>query len=187
MSAPPQGNYPAQEGAYEGYSAPGSPDAQPAGVAAGTYSSNTQQAHHGRRKRAYAGEAFEFGSGANAALGGQPLAGGSYGQMPQQPATMSYEQPAAYGAGPVPMQPAVSGYAPPVAPGISQVTQQFGAMGVADPYQTAAAPAQVPTPLNQLYPTDIIAQPFNVAELDYPPPPIILPPNVSSLIAVTPT
>jgi len=34
-------------------------------------------------------------------------------------------------------------------------------------------------PLNQLYPTDLLNQPFNVSELDLPPPPIILPPNVS--------
>ena len=175
MSAP-QGGYPPQEGAYEGYGAPGSPTAQQAGLAQGTYSSYTH--HGGRRKRAYAGEAFEFGSGANAALGGQSLAGGSYGQIPSQsPATMGYEQPA-YGAGPVPMQQTMSGYAPPAGPGISQVTQQFGAMGVADSYQAPAPVGHIP--LNQLYPTDIIAQPFNVAELEYPPPPIVLPPNVSS-------
>lgn len=35
-------------------------------------------------------------------------------------------------------------------------------------------------PLNQLYPTDLLNQPFNVSELDLPPPPIILPPNVGS-------
>lgn len=48
-----------------------------------------------------------------------------------------------------------------------------------------SAPAQQPVPaaravsLNQLYPTDLLNQPFNVAELDFPPPPIVLPPNVS--------
>lgn len=81
-------------------------------------------------------------------------------------------------------QPAAAGYASPVPPGIAQVTQQFGAMGVADtaqmPPQPMPAPRQVP--LNQLYPTDLLAQPFNVAELDYPPPPVILPPNVSILL-----
>jgi protein transport protein SEC24 len=41
--------------------------------------------------------------------------------------------------------------------------------------------AQPPRPavLNQLYPTDLLSQPFNVSELDLPPPPIALPPNVS--------
>lgn len=32
--------------------------------------------------------------------------------------------------------------------------------------------------LNQLYPIDLLNQAFNVAELDIPPPAIILPPNV---------
>lgn len=60
------------------------------------------------------------------------------------------------------------------------MTQQFGAMGMGDPHQTQPQPAQVPrpVPLNQLYPTDLLTQPFNVAELDYPPPPVILPPGV---------
>lgn len=66
------------------------------------------------------------------------------------------------------------------------MTQQFGAMGVTDPHlmppqppQAAVAPqAPRPVPLNQLYPTDLLTQPFNVAELDYPPPPIVLPPGV---------
>jgi protein transport protein SEC24 len=57
-----------------------------------------------------------------------------------------------------------------------------GQMGIgqqqpaAQPQQAAARPAV----LNQLYPTDLLNQPFNVAELELPPPPIILPPNVSS-------
>ena len=194
MSAP-QGGYPPQEayGQPSGYgSSPGSPSSQQPGLAHGNYSSYTHHGHGGRRKRAYAGEAFEFGSGANAGLGGQPpLAGGAYGQFPPQPQppTVGYEQPV-YGADPIAAQSAVPGYAapgyaPPVAPGISQMTQQFGAMGVSDPYQTAQAPTRMPVPvaLNQLYPTDIIAQPFNVAELDYPPPPIVLPPNVSVFCA----
>jgi protein transport protein SEC24 len=69
---------------------------------------------------------------------------------------------------------------------VAQVTQQFGHMGVAEPPQPMQ-PQQVPraVPLNQLYPTDLLTQPFNVAEIDYPPPPIILPPNVSPLIQFT--
>lgn len=43
------------------------------------------------------------------------------------------------------------------------------------PQQAAARPAV----LNHLYPTDLLTQPFNAAELELPPPPIILPPNVS--------
>jgi len=39
-------------------------------------------------------------------------------------------------------------------------------------------------PLNQLYPTDLMSQPFNVSELDLPPPPIVLPQNVRTLLYV---
>ena len=176
--AAPQGGYPPQEGyGQPGYGSPDPsqqsplpPQAAPApGVA-------------GKKKRAYAGEAFEFGSGANAALGGQPPAGGAYGAYPQQPQPVEYQQPA-YGADPNQMQPPVAGYAAP-APGVAQMTQQFGAMGMSEPHhmpppqqQPAVQPSRN-VQLNQLYPTDLISQPFNVAELDYPPPPIILPPGV---------
>jgi len=37
---------------------------------------------------------------------------------------------------------------------------------------------QKPQALNPLYTIDVTAQPFNALELDLPPPPIILPPNV---------
>jgi protein transport protein SEC24 len=72
---------------------------------------------------------------------------------------------------------------------VAQVTQQFGHMGVGDPNQPQQPmqPQQVPraVPLNQLYPTDLLTQPFNVAEIDYPPPPIILPPNVGFVVVNT--
>lgn len=165
--ASPQGGYPPQEGYGQQPVAYGAPVQQPGEAPA-------PQVHTGgRKKRAYAGEAFEFGSGANAALGGQPPAGGAYGAYPSQ-------QPA-YGADPSQM---AQGYAPPVAPGVAQMTQQFGAMGVTDPHlmppQQAPQAPQAPraVPLNQLYPTDLLTQPFNVAELDYPPPPIVLAPGV---------
>jgi protein transport protein SEC24 len=165
--ASPQGGYPPQEGYGQQPVAYGAPVQQPGEAPA-------SQGHTGgRKKRAYAGEAFEFGSGANAALGGQPPAGGAYGAYPPQ-------QPA-YGADPSQM---AQGYAPPVAPGVAQMTQQFGAMGVTDPHLMPPQPApqapQAPraVPLNQLYPTDLLTQPFNVAELDYPPPPIVLAPGV---------
>lgn len=108
-------------------------------------------------------------------------AGGSYG-YPSQPVA-GYQQPVAqpmYGADPAAqMQPMAQGYAPPVAPGVAQMTQQFGAMGMADPHQMAPQPPQArPVSLNQLIPTDLLSQPFNVAELDLPPPPIVLPPGV---------
>ncbi|EAL89123.2 COPII subunit [Aspergillus fumigatus] len=177
-----QGGYPPQEG-YGQPAGYGSPTQQHAGMAAGA----PVQGHAGgKKKRAYAGEAFEIGSGANAALGGQLPAGGSYGAYPPQPQAAGYQQPV-YGADPSQMNAAAPGYTAPVTPGIAQMTQQFGAMGVTDPHlmppqppQAAVAPqAPRPVPLNQLYPTDLLTQPFNVAELDYPPPPIVLPPGTS--------
>lgn len=185
----PQGGYPPQDG-YGQQSPP--PAAAPGAV--------PQPQVGGKKKRAYAGEAFDFGSGANAGLGGQQQGGGNYGAYAAQAAAAGYP-PAGYGvdpnAGYVPPQGhatgAVGGYQAPTAgypgpaePGVAQVTQQFGQMGVTDPHQMPPQPMQpsqqVPraVPLNQLYPTDLLTQPFNVAELDYPPPPIILPPNVST-------
>jgi protein transport protein SEC24 len=61
----------------------------------------------------------------------------------------------------------------------------MGQMGFGGPGQAAAQPQQSsarPMALNQLYPTDLLNQPFNVAELELPPPPIILPPNVSLVL-----
>ena len=165
----------------------------------------------GRKKRQYAGQAYEFGAGGNAALGGQQPVGGAYpgppapgyggyGQQPQQPA---YQQPPppAYSSNQGPGQfgdnlgygtpPAVGGYqapgptypshsAPPTSPGMGGITQDMGKMSMGGQQPPAPQHAQRVPQLNQLYPTDLLNQPFNVAELDFPPPPIILPPNVSS-------
>ena len=178
--AAPQGGYPPQEGyAQPGYVSPNlTQQQQPAVPPQGAPPTGAAA----KKKRTYAGEAFEFGSGANAALGGQPTAGGAYGAYPQQPQAAGYQQPT-YGADPTQMQPAAAGYAPP-SDGVTQMTQQFGGMGMSEPHHMPPPqPQPVVQPqrnvqLNQLYPTDLISQPFNVAELDYPPPPIILPPQV---------
>jgi protein transport protein SEC24 len=53
---------------------------------------------------------------------------------------------------------------------------QMGIGGGAQPAQPQAAARPV---FNQLYPTDLLNQPFNPAELELPPPPILLPPNAS--------
>ena len=168
-----------------------------------------------KKKRAYAGQAYEFGAGGNAALGGQQAQGG------QPPAAAGYGAPAAaaYGATPAagmyggggagapaygyPQAPQVPEQATPYgqpaygqpqggyeAPqqqqqgGVAGVTQQFGQMGVGgtpQPQQVPGVPAQR---LNPLVPVDISMQgaPFHVSDLDQPPPPIILPPNVSTLL-----
>ena len=175
-----------------------------------------------RRKRQYAGQAYEFGTGANAALGGQqpggvaypapPPAGpgyGGYGQQAQQPAYQqpAYQQPAyqqpAYGDGPAaPAQvrpssygqppPGVGGYQPPEAgyptqgapppqSAMSNITHGMNSLGFGG--QQQQPPQQMPQRphLNQLFPSDLLNQPFNVSELDVPPPPIVLPQNVSQV------
>ena len=164
----------------------------------------------GRKKRHYAGQAYDFGAGANSALGGQQQAGaaysgppgapvGGYGQQGQPPV-----QPGlAYGSGQASPAfaagapgygqhpPAVGGYqppepgypthgAPPQQPGMGQITQGMGALAVGNQAQHAAPQMQGRPQMNPLYPTDLLNQPMNVTELDLLPPPIILPPNVCS-------
>lgn len=194
----PEGGQSIEDGQYEQPSSPQQANAVPAG---------------GRvKKRAYAGQAYEFGAGANSALGGQQTAGagypgspvpaaGGYGQqaqqqpsygMPPQPsygdpstqtpaAQPAYGQPQ-YGAPQGGYEPAQSaGYQPPGGqPGVQGVQQQFQQMNVGgqQPQQPGQAQAMR---LNPLQPVDISmqGQPFHVTDLDQPPPPIILPPNVS--------
>ena len=163
----------------------------------------------GRKKRAYAGQAYDFGAGANSASGGQYQGSGSIsgsqpggyggyesqaqtqplgfqqaGYGPEYGAPQSQARPASYGQPP----PAVGGYqapdagypgpgVPPPQDGMGGITQGMGNMGIGGQIQPgpAAPKRQV---LNQLHPTDLLNQPFHVSELDLPPPPIILPPNV---------
>lgn len=151
-----------------------------------------------KKKRAYAAGAFDVGSGGNAAVGGQLPGGGQFGTP--QPLQQGYggypAQDAQPAAGyPAPQQPygspapGAQGFAPPdygaaPTPGVAGLTQGMANMqmggGQPAPQQPAAQQARV-GPINQLYPTDLLNQPFNVSELDLPPPPIVLPPNVSSL------
>ena len=189
---PPQGHpeyaqepYGGTQPGYEGTTSPVQGDPQVGSAA-------------GRKKRQYAGQAYDFGAGANSALGGQHPGGsypgppaqgfGAYGQPPQQPAyganPPAQLQAGAPGYGQPP--PTVGGYQPPEAGypnhgatsmlgGMGGITQGMSNLGVgAQPQQMQQRPV-----LNQLFPTDLLNQPFNVSELDLPPPPIILPPNVS--------
>ena len=158
--------------------------------------------HGKKKKRAYAAGAFDVGSGANAAVGGQVQGGGQFG-APQPPAQGygGYPQPEPAGA-PFGSQPAygggqpgaVGGYQAPdpyypsgAAPSpamVGGITSGISSMqlGPNPAAQQPPAPQAHPVragPLNQLYPTDLLNQPFNVSELDLPPPPIVLPPNVS--------
>lgn len=161
-----------------------------------------------RRKRQYAGQAYDFGGGANSALGGQQQGGGGYpgppgagyGAPAQQPHPQAYQQPG-YGVDHAPQAPAMSpgygqppaavgAYQPPEsgypAPGVAPVptsvggiTQGMNNLGMGGQVQQPPQHIQQRPLLNQLYPTDLLNQPFSVSELDFPPPPIILPPNVS--------
>ena len=159
----------------------------------------------GRKKRAYAGQAYEFGAGGNAALGGQQVGGqgypaqdpsyGGYGHQPhQQP---GHQQPGYSGGYPQGTPPtygqqgqAVGGYqAPepgyppqgsaPQSPGVAGITQGMNNMGMGAQSQGQPMAMHGRPQLNQLYPNDLLNQPLNVADLDLPPPPIILPQNVS--------
>lgn len=182
----------------------------------------------GRKKRAYAGQAYEFGVGGNAGAGGQQPIGQDYSAAPgaapygagypQQSQQAGYpqagqpslaygvNQPVASGAsagyGLPPHAAAIGGYQAPdpsypgqgvtaavggaIGGAMAGVTNQLGQMGLGGAPQ-GAAKQPIPhqnLPMNQLYPTDLLSQPFSVAELDLPPPPLILPPNVSSLLCL---
>lgn len=205
MAAPPNngnGQYPPQQygeqpqypvdPAQQAYGSPASPP--PAAA-------SQHGAEHGKKKkRAYAAQAFEVATGGNAVVGGQPAAA-QYGiPQPAAPGFGGYPaqdaQQVAYGA-PQPAVPGVGGYqapdayysqgVPPAAVGpapggVAGITAGIQSMGFGgQPQQPQQLPAQTRGHVNQLYPTDLLNQPFNVAELELPPPPIILPPNVSSL------
>ncbi len=223
--AAPQDGYPGQ-----GYP-PADPYAQQSPIQPGFATTSPpppagQYEHEGgkKKKRGYAAQAYDFGAGANSALGGQMQGGGQF-QPAQAPAYGGYGQPPEpqpvygapqYGGAPLPPGAAAPGIAPvhgygppptygggvgyqppepgypgpgaPAAGGVAGITQGMGQMGIGGASQMApggqTGPAQPPQAstrpavLNQLYPTDLLNQPFNVAELELPPPPIILPPNV---------
>lgn len=199
MSAP--NDYGQQAAFQQGQQAPYADDGQAYGNPAGSPPPQATQAPGEgagkKKKRAYAAQAFDVGSGANAAVGGQLPGGGQFGTPQPMAAGYGYPgqdaqpQPAPYGApqtygSPAPATP---GFQPPdaygaPAPGVAGITQGMAGMQMG-PGPGQPAPQQMPPqaqprvgPLNQLYPTDLLNQPFNVSELDLPPPPIILPPNV---------
>lgn len=200
--------YPPQQGSQDGYGQQQYEDYEttaPPGVAPGP----TPGPAPGRKKRRdYAGQAYEFGQGGNAAatppgMQGTPQPGTSFSGFSLQQEAAGYPQggyqqnPAAVQPGQTPMYGSqdgagVGGYQPPGSQypthplpqgGVPAMTQQFGQMDMSQklpPQQQGQQPNRPPA-LNQLYPTDLQNQPLNVAELDYPPPPAILPANVSAL------
>ncbi|KAK6952620.1 COPII subunit [Daldinia eschscholtzii] len=216
MAAPNDGygQYPPQE---YGQEAPYS-DQPPAGYEGQTSPPPQATSHHDgkKKKRGYATQAFEFGSGANAGAtvptpggitpgyggpvpGPQPspgyAGGGAYptpdfqqgGYGSPAPGQVPYGAPQQPG---VP-QPGLGGYQAPdpyyqpgvgqPPPGVAGITQGMAGMNMGPGPQPAVQQPgqQARIALNQLYPTDLLNQPFNVSELDLPPPPCILPPNAS--------
>ncbi|KAF4589347.1 Protein transport protein SEC24 [Ophiocordyceps camponoti-floridani] len=155
-----------------------------------------------KKKRGYAAQAFDVGSGSNAGQMpglGQPQPPYAAHQQtpgyPAFPAPDAHQQPAyhqSYGAPQPglqqqPQQPqpqSYGGYQAPdqgyPAPGAAAITQGMAGMQLGgQPQQHQLQQAPRAGPLNHLYPTDLMNQPFNVSELDLPPPPIVLPPNTS--------
>ena len=194
--SPGQEPYPQEQ--HDASQRDGAPAQQPAQHAPPTTSAAS------RKKRGYAGQAYEFGGGANSTLGGQQQGGGTYPPPPgagfggygQQPHPSASQQ--GYGSGAVSpaggaapgygQQPgAVGGYQPPEPgypaqgapgqppPGAGGITQGMGSLALAGQGQHHP---QGRLPMNQLYPTDLLNSPLNVADLDLPPPPVILPANV---------
>lgn len=221
--AAPQGNYPPQDYPNVDPYAQPNPQQQPDGAPQPRFDGSPSPAmgappqppgaapgHGSRKKRAYAGQAYDFGTGPNAVQAGQPPGLGAYpgtpaapyGAYPQQPPQQGYQQPGyqqpGYGAGRISTPPVgsdfqqqqqfggVGGYQPPDqaypgpgAAGMGGITNQFGQMNIGG--QQAPPPQQLQhraQPLNMLYATDLVNQPFHVSELDLPPPRIILPQNV---------
>jgi protein transport protein SEC24 len=206
MSAPPNDGY----GQFQGQPY----DQQAAQPYEDQPQDNVQQAGAPgkKKKRGYAAQAFDVGTGANATAGGAMQAGaqpygmppvqnapayGGYGASDPQAAASpaGFQQP--YGQQPAaPQQPAYGYQAPdqgyqsqvpqpgPGTPGVAGITQGMGGMQIGPQPGNQQPPQQGvhavrPAVLNQLYPTDLLNQPFNASELDLPPPPIFLPPNSS--------
>ncbi|KAF7517640.1 hypothetical protein G7054_g13746 [Neopestalotiopsis clavispora] len=191
------------------------PDPAAAGTpppAQGTQPPAAEGAGAKKKKRGYATQAFEFGAGGNAAVGGQtaggmppppgvggavPAAAGYPGQQEFQAGYAGSPAPAYGGAPTTPgygapgaAAPGVGGYqapdayyqgagAPGAAPGVAGITAGMAGMNVGQQPAVGQAAQQSRLALNQLYPTDLLNQPFNVSELDLPPPPLVLPPNSS--------
>jgi protein transport protein SEC24 len=207
MSAPHDGygQYPPQQAAEQAQAPyPDQAYANPAAAPPPAAGAHHGAEHGKKKKRAYAAGAFDVGVGGNAAVGGQlpgagqfgapaPAYGGypqpeaqpaAYGAQPQQPYGMPQPAPAPVGGYQAPEPYYPSAGAPPAPGGVAGLTSGMSAMNLGPGAQQQ--PQQLPPqaragPLNQLYPTDLLNQPFNVSELDLPPPPIILPPNVCRL------
>ena len=146
-----------------------------------------------KKKRAYAAApAYEFGGNVGLQQGQPPPPMMGPGAM----ATAGYGGVAPMagqpmGAQPMLGQPQMGMASPPgLIPLDDPLASQFGQMNLQNQQQMGQMPQQqaqqmqqqsrqIPLTQNQLYPSDLISQPFRVEELDNPPPAINLPPGVS--------
>ena len=150
-----------------------------------------QQAPQGqqKKKRAYAQQAYEFGANASMQQGqalppmmggglpAQPLGMGAQ-QMPQAPQDQLANQ---FGQMNLQQQEQQQQQQPQGYPqqSMQQPLQQQMQQPMQQPIQQQQQQSNVGyANQNQLLPSDLIGQPFMVQELDNPPPPINLPPNV---------
>lgn len=131
-----------------------------------------------------------------AAYGGYPQQQQADGMQPglvsPNPFTQHQGQPQPMYGQPPPgvggYQPPDAGYPGPAAGGVAGITGGMAQMAFGGaPQAQAQAPAGAVaggarSAMNPLHPSDLTSQLFNVQELDYPPPPINLPPNVSDYL-----
>ncbi|KAK6069455.1 Sec23/Sec24 trunk domain-containing protein [Seiridium cupressi] len=203
---PPQ-QYGQQQPPYPDPASAGSPPPVPGAPPAGEGAAGkkkkrgyaTQAFEFGAGGNAPAGGQTPGGLPPQPGVGATPGVAGYPGQQDYQggyagspaPAYGGAAAPAGYGApGGTPAVPGVGGYqapdayyqgagAPGAPQGVSGITAGMAGMNVGGQQAQQPPAQQARVALNQLYPTDLLNQPFNVSELDLPPPPCILPPNSS--------
>ncbi|KAK9415902.1 putative COPII component protein [Seiridium unicorne] len=203
---PPQ-QYGQQQPPYPDPASAGSPPPVPGAPPAGEGAAGkkkkrgyaTQAFEFGAGGNAPAGGQTPGGLPPQPGVGATPGVAGYPGQQDYQggyagspaPAYGGAAAPAGYGApGGTPAVPGVGGYqapdayyqgagAPGAPQGVSGITAGMAGMNVGGQQAQQQPAQQARVALNQLYPTDLLNQPFNVSELDLPPPPCILPPNSS--------
>ncbi|KAK6069166.1 Sec23/Sec24 trunk domain-containing protein [Seiridium cupressi] len=203
---PPQ-QYGQQQPPYPDPASAGSPPPVPGAPPAGEGAAGkkkkrgyaTQAFEFGAGGNAPAGGQTPGGLPPQPGVGATPGVAGYPGQQDYQggyagspaPAYGGAAAPAGYGApGGTPAVPGVGGYqapdayyqgagAPGAPQGVSGITAGMAGMNVGGQQAQQSPAQQARVALNQLYPTDLLNQPFNVSELDLPPPPCILPPNSS--------
>jgi protein transport protein SEC24 len=145
---------------------------------------NEASAQAQKKKRAYAAApAYEFGANVGLQQGQPPPMMGPAGM-----AAPAMPMAGQMGAQPMqghPMAPQMGMASPPgLIPQDDPLANQFGQMNLQNQNQPMGQQPQqqqqrqTPLAQNQLYPSDLISQPFRVEELDNPPPAINVPPGV---------